>query len=422
MKNQNPQSSQKTSILSNILSLGFLQGINYVLPLLTLPYLARVLGPQNFGHLALATAIVGYFVLLTDYGFNLSATREVSLVRHDNKSLVKVFSSVMMTKVFLALISLIALVFMIFIFDEMNKFWYIYILSFGVVVGQALFPVWFFRGMEKMLFITIVSSFARFFFTLTVFVFVRSSEDFWIVPLLTSLGLIFSGAVSIYLVRKYFSVRFKIQPYFSVFSQLRSSWYFFLSKISVSAYTISSTVILGIFVSISEVGEFAVVEKIIQALKGLYQPISEAIYPFVGSRLKKDKKSGLHFIFRTAFLLSFFMFIFSVLTYIYSDEIITFLFGEKYQHAGLVLRVMAFVPLCVVISNMVGVQTILNLGFKRVFALVLLIGAIIGILLNFILVSRYGLIGSAFTVLIVEIFVTLGMLTSFFIYINGKIK
>jgi PST family polysaccharide transporter len=368
--------------------LGFLQGINYVLPLLTLPYLARVLGPQNFGHLALATAIVGYFVLLTDYGFNLSATREVSLVRHDNKSLVKVFSSVMMTKVFLALISLIALVFMIFIFDEMNKFWYIYILSFGVVVGQALFPVWFFRGMEKMLFITIVSSFARFFFTLTVFVFVRSSEDFWIVPLLTSLGLIFSGAVSIYLVRKYFSVRFKIQPYFSVFSQLRSSWYFFLSKISVSAYTISTTVILGIFVSISEVGEFAVVEKIIQALKGLYQPISEAIYPFVGSRLKKDKKSGLHFIFRTAFLLSFFMFIFSVLTYIYSDEIITFLFGEKYQHAGLVLRVMAFVPLCVVISNMVGVQTILNLGFKRVFALVLLIGAIIGILLNFILENK----------------------------------
>ena len=86
-------------IIDNILSLFSLQGLNYILPIISFPYLTRVLGPENFGLIAFAGAFIGYFQILTDYGFNLSATREISINRENQKKISKIFSTVMITKI-----------------------------------------------------------------------------------------------------------------------------------------------------------------------------------------------------------------------------------------------------------------------------------------------------------------------------------
>ena len=131
---------EKKRFLKNFFSLAILQGLNYILPLLTLPYLIRVLGAEKFGLLAFATAIIGYFIVLTDYGFNFTATREVSLNIENNEKLNEIFSSVMIIKFMLFIISLFLLTILVIAFEKFNADPLLYYLTFGTVFGQILFP------------------------------------------------------------------------------------------------------------------------------------------------------------------------------------------------------------------------------------------------------------------------------------------
>ena len=144
---------ERKTVLHNFASLSVLQAITYVLPVLILPYLFRVIGPEKFGLIAFAQAFAQYFMILTDYGFSISATKEISLCQHDRAEVNKVFSSVMTMKIVLAIVSLVLLSCAVYFIPKFRNDWMVYMLSFGAVLGNTLFPVWFFQGTEKMKYI-----------------------------------------------------------------------------------------------------------------------------------------------------------------------------------------------------------------------------------------------------------------------------
>ena len=115
------QQSGVHRLFENIASLSVLQAVNYILPFVTVPYLVRVLGPDRFGLVAFAQAVMQYFIIFTDYGFNLSATREIASHRGDKQRVAQVFSTVMVVRLGLAVVGLGVLLLMVVLFDKFRS-------------------------------------------------------------------------------------------------------------------------------------------------------------------------------------------------------------------------------------------------------------------------------------------------------------
>ena len=281
-------SQDKKRLLSNFFSLAILQGANYILPLITLPYLVRVLGVEYFGLLAFASATVAYFNVLVDYGFNLTATREISIHREDKAKVVEIFSSVMSIKFILLIVSFILLTLFVFSFEKFSKDALVYFLTFGTVVGQTLFPVWFFQGMERMKYITYLNILSKLIFTIAIFIFVQEQNDFWIVPLLTSIGFIIAGILSLILIQKEFNISFKLQPLETLRYYFIDGWDIFVSSFFGNFYRNFNTIVLGVLTNNIFVGYYSIAERVIKIIQMLQNIVGNVLFPYFSKKFHNN--------------------------------------------------------------------------------------------------------------------------------------
>jgi polysaccharide transporter, PST family len=394
-------------LLTNIFSLGTIQLVNYVLPLLTVPYLVRILKPDYFGLIAFSTATISYFIMLTDYGFNLSATRQISIHRKNINKVNEIFNSTIFIQAGLLLVSFALLCILIFSFDRFFKNWELYMISFGMVIGHFLFPVWLFQGMEKMKYITIINVSTKIIFTLLIFIVIREQKDYLFVQVLTSTSFILSGIFSLIVAKKIFNISFFFPNKTIVKSQLKEGWYIFSSNLSISLFTTSTTFILGIFTNNTSVGFYAAADKIIHAIKGLNSPLSQSIYPIVSKKIVENKKEGVSFIFKVGKIIISTNLLISILLLIFAKPICNLILGPDYHASIDLLRIMAFLPIIIATSNLCAVQGLYNLGKASLVSRYLTIIGVTHLLLISILIPQFGLYGAAIGVVITEIFGTL---------------
>jgi PST family polysaccharide transporter len=219
----------------------------------------------------------------------------------------------MTIKVILMLFSFLLLSILVFSFEKFSQYWEIYFLTFGTVVGQVLFPVWFFQGMERMKYITYLNILAKSIFTVAIFVFVHEQSDFWIVPLLTSFGFIIAGIWSLYLVRKEFEVRFKFQNIKTLKYYLIDGWDIFVSRLFGSLYRSSNIVLLGLLTNNTAVGFYTIAEKVIKSLQMLQDVVGNTLFPYLSKKFHTDKSLYFQFekkYFKYIFTIYFMLFLF----------------------------------------------------------------------------------------------------------------
>jgi len=401
--------SKNKVLIKNFSSLSLLQVSQYIFPLITFPYLVRVLGPDGYGLVAFATAFVGYFSVITDYGFNLSATREISINRHNSSKVSEIFSSVITVKLLLFVISIIIVIPVIYGFTKFSKDSEIYLVSFISVLGTTLFPIWFFQGVERMNFISTISIVIKVLWVVSVFLFVHSFDDILILVCLNSLSSLITGISGLAAVNYYFNIVFITPSIAQIKFQFLKGWHYFISQASVSLYTISNIFILGLFTSDTVVGYFSAADKIRQAVQNVSSTAGKTVFPHLSTEFIRSKKAAFSFINKYIKTVGSISLLACILLFIFSEQIILIVLGEDYIQSVILLKIISFLPIIIFLSNVAGVQTMLNMGFKREFAKIILIAGIFNVILSFIIVPIYLSIGTAVMVLLTEILVTAQM-------------
>jgi len=278
----------KKGMKQNLFSLALLQGVNYILPLITIPYLFRVLGAERYGLVAFGYAFTQYFIIVTDFGFNLSSVKFVSENRGDKTIVNRHVNSVLVTRLLLAILCLVFFTTISFYFVRFSNDKWFFLLFFGMVLGNAVFPLWYFQGMEKMKFVTIINVTAKVLSVIPFFVFIHKPEDYYQVPFFYSIGYMAAGIISLYLI--YFKMGLTFHwPFMSdIFKVIKESSGYFLSRASLSFFTTSNAFVLGLVAGNVQVGYYVIAEKLYQAYNSLISPVNGVLFPYMARN--KDVK------------------------------------------------------------------------------------------------------------------------------------
>lgn len=383
------------------------------MPLITLPYVVRVLGPANYGQVSFALAFISYFILITEYGFNLTGVRDIS-VNHDNpENLNQIFFSIIYTKIFLFILSIILMFGLIFGFQIFSKNILLYVILSVYVLGSMINPIWFYQGLENTKALPLINLIPKAIAVVLIFIFVKNQGDI----------LIYAGIISVshFIVGVFaFIYSFNISnlkpikvKFDDVYFQLKNSWKLFLSNIAISFYTSSNVLILGLLTDETSVGIYSAADKIRLAIQGMFAPISQSVFPKVNYLITQSSKSFHSFNEKLIKIQSTIAFALSLIVFIFAEQIVEIVLGSLYDSSAIVLRIICWLPFVISISNVYGIQSLLVLKEDIKFLKVVLSAALFSLIIVTSLTFLYKESGTAIGFLLVEIYVSIFM---FFLY------
>lgn len=395
------------NLVQNAISLSGVQIASYVIPLVTIPYLARVLGAAGWGLVAFAQAFGSYLALVGEYGFALSGTREIARHRGDLGRLTEVVAGVLGAKVLLAGGSVGVGFLALWLVPVFHHHPLLLWCSVFWAVAQAFSMMWFFLGLEQVRLAAWLDIAAKAVSTIAIFFVVRHPGDEWRVLALQGLGFFLSFVVCTWLA--YRTVPFQLPSWRSTSESIRMGWTMFLYRSSVSLYTAGNAFILGLFVAPNFVGYYAGAEKIGKALVSLLNPITQTLYPRLSYLVHKN-------IGRAASLLKVILVAMGVggaiagaCVFYGAPVLVRVILGAGFGPSEPVLRIFAWLPLVIGVGAVFGVYWMLPLGMDRAFNIVIASAGVLNLVLATLLAPKAGPVGMAWAVMVSEVCVTVSM-------------
>ena len=393
------------TLVTNFLSLSTIQGINFLIPLLVYPFIIRVVSLEKFGTLSVAQALVSLLVVMTDFGFNLTATRRVSLARNDPAKLSQIFSQVLAAKVVLSLIAFSLLVLVTFIIPGFAREQELILWSFIIVIGQAFFPGWVFQGLEKMQWIAILQLAAKLIFAAGIFVFIEMEENYILVNPILGTAQVIMAIIAIAIIGIKFGIIFQFKEVTNFTLPLKRGWPIFSANLAGYLSTNSFLIILSFLSTPVVIGYFSLAEKVYLAARSLPVILHQIIYPRV-CLIAQNSYTQVYSFFRGFVKLIWVSLVpFSVLIFILAPQIVFFFTGEILSEAITMIRIVAFTPL-VAALNIPACQTLLAFNWNKSYHLAAWLGAVLSLILTIALTWFYSGIGTTIAVLLSELSIT----------------
>lgn len=393
-------SKEGKTLFANFGYLSLLQIAGYVFPLITMPYLARVIGVDGFGKIAFASVVVVWFQTIADWGFNLSATRDVAQNKNNKEKVSKIFSNVLWARCFLTLLSGLLLAIIVSIVPYLRENAEIIFVTFLLVPGYILFPDWFFQALEKMKYTTIFNLLIKLLFTVAVFIFIKDKDDYIIQPLLNTIGFLICGVGAMYIILKKWGYTIHKPRWKDIVKTIKDSTDVFLNNLMPNLYNSFSVMLLGFFGGSSANGIYNGGDKFPSILNQFLSILSRAFYPFLSRR--SDKHS---FYAKLNIGISLIGALFLI---VISPWLIRVMLGEEFENSIVVMQILSISIFFLTLGNTYGSNYLIIYHQEKPLRNLTLVSSIIGLTFSIPLVYYFSYIGAACTVLLCRALLGIG--------------
>ena len=390
-----------------------LQGLNYVMPLFVFPYLISTLGSEGWGKIGFSMSVVQYLMIVVDFGFNLTATKRISIAQDNIEQLQKIIWETLWAKLILLALCFVVVVLLAFGIEEFLGYRSTIMVMFLMVVANTFSFVWLFQGMGKIKIASIVNTAMKIAILPLVFVFVKDSGDYLKAAWIQSTVYVMSSVVLVLLILNNGWIKtFFIPKLAKIKDSFRDAFPIFLTMAASSIYTALFVVGLGFVSDEATVGEYSASEKIMRGVAYLvFIPISQYMFPKISVLSEKDVVAGRLMVNRVA---KYTLLLAGVLScgLFFGAELIIRFFGEDYSTSLEVFRIMAFIPVFISVGGMFGQLGLVAAGgdrSKKYFQNVYFVAGGVAVVLIFTAIPYFGLQGAAWSLFFTELLVLVGM-------------
>ncbi|MGN6395809.1 MAG: flippase [Mucilaginibacter sp.] len=400
----------KKILLNNISSLFSVQVANYVLPMISIPIIVRIIGPDKYGVINYASAIISYFILIVNYGFDLTATRAVAQNRDDKSHIEELFSIVLWSKILLFLLTLVAFLCCFAIFPLFRDEWKLMIYSYIVLVSWVITPNWLYQGMQDLHRIAVFDVIIKLVFTVVVLLVIRHKSDYLYQPLIAGVTQIIIGYYSFHYAMHKYGIRIIRISLKQILAVLKNERIVFFSSIVINLYTTTNTVLLGSLAGDMQVGYYTAAIRFIQIAQAVITlPLSNSFFPYVGAAFGRGKEEGIAAARKVLPIVTIIGLVCFFGMVIFGPWVLGIFYGAKFSSSIPIFITLSITPLIIVISNVYGILVMMNLKMDKAFLRITACGAVVSVASNFLLVPWAGGLGSAFSLVITESFIIAAM-------------
>jgi len=389
-------------LVRNVLALYVIRGLNYVTPLFVLPFVLRVLKPNAYGLIIWAQSLMGYAVLLTDFGFNLTAARDISVARNDPHKLAVVYWSTTTAKLILFAVGMACMAVIVFCVPAFRRNWDVFAASSALAVGSVAFPQWYFQGLERLANAAMAQSIAKIVLAIATIALVRNSKDVWIAALLLSSPQLAGALATAAMPRTLKAPPFYRPSFQDVVNTIKGSAYMFGSTLATTLYGYTTALVLGFISGTQAVGLYNLGTKFVSSLQSLATPVTQSIYPRVALLFSQNPPRAWRLLRRTAILLFVAVGLVATGLAIFAPKILLMFAGPNYVGASSVLRITAYTA---VIISAIGVpcqMVIVSARLTRQLVRIYLAAGVLNVVLLFLLVPRWAANGAAIGLSVAE--------------------
>lgn len=390
-------------IKKNFLYSSILTTANYIFPLLTFPYVSRVLGVSNIGIVNFIDSIIDYFILFSALGINIVGVREIAKYKKDAEKLSQVFSGLFW---FISVTTTIAIFILCIItihVDLLRQHWQLMSIGALKLLMNYMLIEWLYKGLEEFQYITIRTLIVKTLYVVCVFVFVKHESDYPIYFFLITMMVVLNAIINLIHSRQYVTLTIRK---ISLFENVKPLCIIGIYQILNSMYISLNVTYLGFVSGETEVGYYTTAFKLHHILIALFTAFTGVMLPRMSSLLSENRVDEFKILIKKAYDI---LFTFSVpliiFTIIYAPTIIRIVSGVGYEGAIIPMRLMMPLVLVIGYEQILVIQTLMPLKKDNAILKNSIAGATIGLLLNIILIPRFASIGAAIVWLSSEIVV-----------------